>query len=45
MAVHPVSEFARISVAGMSGYCSVGKKCLRKDGHEGECWPSDKEEK
>lgn len=23
------------------GLCSEGRKCVRKDGHDGKCWPSD----
>jgi hypothetical protein len=23
------------------GKCTVGRKCIRKDGHDGDCWPKD----
>lgn len=27
-----------------SGLCSVGAKCVKKDQHEGPCWPTDPKE-
>jgi hypothetical protein len=29
------------SVAGDPTLCTRGKKCVRKDGHAGDCWPKD----
>lgn len=28
-----------VSVQTTRGLCATGRKCVRKDGHDGECWP------
>jgi hypothetical protein len=30
-----------ISSLSGRGLCTVGKKCFRKDGHDGDCYPRD----
>lgn len=35
--------FATIALGGNPELCSKGSKCVRKDGHEGDCWPKDEE--
>ena len=42
----PLSERPRssygsleMSVQTVQGLCSTTRKCVRKDAHEGECWP------
>jgi hypothetical protein len=32
------------SLSTTRGLCQSGKKCMRKDGHEGEHWPTDGED-
>jgi hypothetical protein len=33
-----------ISLSHTKDLCEEGTKCVRKDQHEGECWPKDEEE-
>jgi hypothetical protein len=28
-----------VSVQTVKGLCSKERKCIRKDGHSGDCWP------
>jgi hypothetical protein len=46
---HPDAEnyggpkIAPVSLLASKGLCERGKKCIRKNGHDGDCWPKDEE--
>lgn len=32
-----------MSVQDVSGLCTKTRKCIKKDGHKGECWPKEED--
>lgn len=42
MSAFPASGKEFIGFKVGKDVCQKGRKCIKKDGHKGECWPSDK---